>query len=78
MAIAIAAVHKNQHLQGMSLIFGIAATIATVYYLIHQTKHLKLQIDKHDKETQLLDLQIAKHESDLKENEPSKKLLTEK
>lgn len=66
MAFAFATpVHKNPHVQGATAIIALIAGFVTVYYMLHQTKLLKLQIAKHADETKLLMLQIQKHETDL-------------
>ncbi len=47
----IQAEHKNQHLNAVAIIVTIAVGAFTLYYLVHQTKLLRLQIDKHEEET---------------------------
>jgi hypothetical protein len=46
----IAAIHKNQTLNALAIGITIIVGGFTIYYLVHQTKLLKLQIDKHEAE----------------------------
>jgi hypothetical protein len=46
----IAALHKNQTLNAIALVTTIVVGGFTLYYLMHQTKLLKLQIEKHEAE----------------------------
>jgi len=46
----IAAVQKNQTLNALAIGITIVVGGFTIYYLVHQTRLLKLQIDKHEAE----------------------------
>lgn len=46
----ISALHKNQTLNAIALVTTIVVGGITIYYLVHQTKLLKLQIEKHEAE----------------------------
>lgn len=62
---AIAIGHKNQVLNGIAITVSILGGIAGIYFIVHQIGSLQLQKEKHDKEKQLLDLQIQKHKLEL-------------
>lgn len=44
----VAAIHRNQTLNAIAICVTIAVGGFTIYYLVHQTKLLKMQIDKHE------------------------------
>ena len=45
---SIAAISKNQTLNAVAIVVTIAVGSLTLYYLYHQTKLIKMQIDKHE------------------------------
>lgn len=47
---SIATVHRNQTLNAVAILTTIVVGGFTIYYLVQQTKYLKLQIDKHIKQ----------------------------
>lgn len=47
---SIATIHKNQSLNAIAILVTIAVGSLTLYYLYHQTKLIKMQIDKHEAE----------------------------
>lgn len=44
----IAALHKNQTLNAIAILTTIVVGGFTIYYLVQQTKYLRLQIEKHE------------------------------
>lgn len=46
----VATIHKNQTLNAIAILTTIVVGGFTIYYLVQQTKFLKLQIDKHVKQ----------------------------
>ena len=52
-ATSVAASHKNQALNAIALLSGIVVAGFTIYYLVHQSKLLKLQIAAHENDQTL-------------------------